>query len=47
MLISKKSQQVSFSFSVEKFILRCLDDKDSLNLSTWSGEENSAKMSST
>ena len=45
--MSKKGKQSSFSFSIEKLMLGCLDDKYSLNLSAWSGEENSANMSST
>ena len=47
MLTSTKGKQSSFSFSIEKFLLGCLDGKYSLNLSAWSGEENSANMSST
>ena len=47
MLRSKKGKQPSFSFSIEKVMFRCLDDKYSLNLSTWSGEEHNAIMSST
>ena len=46
MLTSKKGQQPSFSFTIEKFMLGCLDDKYSLNLSAWSGAVNSANMSS-
>ena len=33
MLTSKKGKQPSISFTIEKFMLRYLDDKDSLNLS--------------
>ena len=39
MLISKKGKQPSLSFSIHKFMLGCLDDKYSLNLSALSGEE--------
>ena len=45
--IYKKGKKLSFSFSTEKCILRCLDDKCSLNLFAWSGKENRAKMLST
>lgn len=41
MLTSKIVRQWSFSFSLEKFKPGCLDDKWFLNLSVWSGEENS------
>ena len=46
MLISKKGKQPSSSFSIESFMLGCLDDKYSLKLSAWSEEENSTNMSS-
>ena len=39
MLLTKQSKQTSFSFSMEKIMLRCLDKKYSLNLSAWSGEK--------
>ena len=45
--IYKKGKKLSFSSFTEKCILRCLDDKCSLNLFTWSGKENRAKMLST
>ena len=47
MLTSEKGKQTSFSFSIEKSMLGCLDDKYFLNLSACSGKENSANMSST
>ena len=43
MLTSKKGKQSSYS--VENVMLGCLDDKHSLNLSAWSGEENSTNIS--
>ena len=46
MLTTKKSEESSFSFSKENFMLGPLDDKYSLTLSAWSGEQNSAKMAS-
>ena len=46
MLTSKEGKQQSFSFSIKKIMLGCLDGKYSLNLSAWSREENSANMSS-
>ena len=46
MLTSRKGKRPSSSFSVEHFMLGCLDDKYSLNLSEWSGEENGADISS-
>ena len=46
-LTSKKGIQPSFSLSVEKLMLGCLDDKYSLNLTAWSREGNSTNMSST
>ena len=45
MLISEKGKRPSSSFSIENFMLGCLDDKYSLNLSAWSGEENSTNIS--
>ena len=36
MLISKKVKRPSSSFSIENFMLGCLDDKYSLNLSVMS-----------
>ena len=47
MLTFKKYKQPSFGFSIEKFMLGCLDDEYSLNSFSWSGEENSENMSST
>ena len=47
MLTSKNSKQPPFSFSIKRFMLKCLDDKYSLNLSSQSGEEISANISST
>ena len=47
MLTSKKGKQSSFSFSIEKIMLRYLDGKYSLNTSAWSIGKNSANMSST
>ena len=44
MLTSKKGKQLSSSFSIENFMLGCLEDKYSLNLSAWSGEENSTNV---
>ena len=44
MLLTKQSKQTSFSFSMEKIMLRCLDKKYSLNLSAWSGEKNSTSI---
>ena len=45
MLIStKKAKQPSSSFSIENFMLGCLDDKYSLNLSAWSGQKNSTNI---
>ena len=36
----KKDKRPSLSYSNEKFMLGCLDDKYSLNVSVWSREEN-------
>ena len=46
MLTTKKSKESSFSFSKEKFMLGSLDDKYSLTLSAWSGDQKRAKMAS-
>ena len=46
MLISEKGKRPSSSFSIENFMLGCLDDKYFLNLSALSGEENGTNMSS-
>ena len=43
MLTSKKGKQPSSSFSIENFMLGCLDDKYALNWSAWSGEKNSTE----
>ena len=43
MLISKKVKRPSSSFSIENFMLGCLDDKYALNWSAWSGEKNSTE----
>ena len=45
MLISEKGKHSSFS--IEKFMLACVDDKYCWNLSAWLREENSANISST
>ena len=47
MLTSKECKHPSFSFSIEKFMFWCLDDKHVLNLYAWSREEKSANMSLT
>ena len=47
MWTSKKGKQPSFSFSIEKLILGCLDEKYSFNLSAWPGEKNISNISST
>ena len=44
MVKSKKGKQPSFSFSIEHFMLGCLDHKYSLNLSAWSGKYKCTNM---
>ena len=43
MLISQKGKQSSFSFSIENFMLGCLDDKYSQNLLAVEGVKNFSK----
>lgn len=44
MSLPKKDKQQYSSLLIEKFMLGCLDDKNSLNLFAWSEEENSPNI---